>query len=163
MMRQIFSLLVFFALTCVMIGAARAQEHAYKQSNSIEAIKQEVIRFEAARNRALVKNDTKALASMYADGLLWTNPRGQLLTKDEILAEMRSGTEKFIAIRHKDRHVRIYGDTAVLSAYTTSTVRYKGITSNYPRRFTNVYIKRNGHWLLIVHQATPIVANQAAP
>lgn len=158
MMRQT---ILLFALTIGLIGIARAQEPAQKQSNSVEAMKQEVVQFEAARNRALVKNDTKTLAHMYADGLLWTNPRGQLLTKDQILAEMKTGTEKFILIHHKDRQVRVYGNTAVLNAYTTSTVRYKGVTSNYPRRFTNVYIKRDGHWLLIVHQATPVLASRA--
>lgn len=156
------TLLLFFVLTIGLAGIAGAQEPAQKQSNSVEALKQQVIQFEAARNQDLVKNDTKTLAHMYADGLLWTNPRGQLLTKDQILDEMKAGTEKFIVIHHTDRQVRVYGDTAVLNAYTTSTVRYKGVASNYPRRFTNVYIKRDGHWLLIVHQATPIVANQVA-
>ncbi|MGH9354877.1 MAG: nuclear transport factor 2 family protein [Terriglobia bacterium] len=160
MMRQILALL--FVSTTGLIGIARAQKPPHKQQKSVEAVKQEVLQFEATRNRELVKGDTKALAGMYADGLIWTNPRGARLTKDQILAEMRSGTEKFIAIHHKDKQVRVYGDTAVLNAYTTSTVRYKGVSSNYPRRFTNVYIKRNGHWLLIVHQATPVLADRSA-
>ena len=160
MMRQILALL--FVLTTGLIGIGRAQPPLQKQPAADDAVKQEVLQFEAARNQALVKNDRKTLAGMYAGGLIWTNPRGARLTKDQILAEMKSGTEKFIAIHHTDKQVRVYGNTAVINAYTTSTVRYKGVTSNYPRRFTNVYIKRDGRWLLIVHQATPVLANRAA-
>ncbi len=113
---------LLFALCAGLTGIARAQGTAQKQANSVEALKQEVIQFEAARNRALVKNDAKKLATMYADGLIWTNPRGQRLTRDQILAEMKAGTEKFIVIHHKDRQVRVYGDTDPKPTRTTVQV-----------------------------------------
>jgi ketosteroid isomerase-like protein len=120
--------------------------------------KKEVLKFEEERNQALLRGDTETLDHMYADELAWTNPSGEILTKAQVLASLKSETQNFFTIKHDDRSLHVYGDTVVLTAHTVSTERYKGNTFNYPRRFTNVYIKRDGRWELIAHHATPVAA-----
>jgi ketosteroid isomerase-like protein len=116
--------------------------------------KKEVLKFEEERNQALLRGDTETLDHMYADELAWTNPSGEILTKAQVLANLKSETQNFFRIKHDDRSLLVYGDTVVLTAHTVSTERYKGNTFNYPRRSTNVYIKRDGRWELIAHHAT---------
>jgi ketosteroid isomerase-like protein len=154
-MKALKSLLLGLVIfTCV---GTRAQVPAPKNSASVEAIKTEIIKLEDQRNAAIMKGDIATLDKMYSDQIAWTNPHGELLTKSQVLGNLKSGEQKFFSIKHSDIHVHVYGNNvAVMTVYTTSSVRYRGKTTDEPRRFTNVFVKQNGHWMLVVHQATKI-------
>jgi ketosteroid isomerase-like protein len=153
---KIVSALVLGGVLLVSVGA-QAQDIDSGTSASAERLKQEVLKVEAERNDAIVKGDVAALAKMYSDEISWTNPRGELLTKSQVLSHLQSGEQKFFSIKHSDRQMHVYGNTVVMTVFTRSSVRYKGKTSDAPRRFTNVFVKENGHWLLVVHHATPVL------
>ncbi len=53
-----------------------------------------------------------------------------------------------------DLVVRVYGDTAVASGSSDSTVSLNGQAQGGKLHFTRVYVKRNGVWKMIVTQAT---------
>jgi ketosteroid isomerase-like protein len=149
----LFGLVVF---TCI---GAHAQVPGPKSSDKVEAIKAEILKVEDERNAAIMRGDTATLDKMYSDEIAWTNPSGELLTKAEVLAHLKSGEQKFFSIKHSDRQLHVYGDNVVvMTVFTRSTVRYKGKTSDAPRRFTNVFVKQNGQWMLVVHHATPVLA-----
>jgi ketosteroid isomerase-like protein len=136
---------------------AQAQQPAVSAS-SVEEIKKEILKVEDERNDAIMKGDVATLDKMYSDEIAWTNPKGELLTKKEVLAHLQSGEQKFFSIKHSDRQLHVYGDSVVvMTVFTRSSVRYKGQTSDAPRRFTNVFVKQNGQWILVVHQATPVL------
>jgi ketosteroid isomerase-like protein len=149
----VFGLVIF---TC---AGARSQGPAPKSSASVDAIKAEVVKVEAERNDAIMKGDIATLDKMYSDEIDWINPSGELLTKSQVLDHLKSGEQKFFSIKHTDRQMHVYGDSVVvMTVYTRSTVRYKGKTSDSPRRFTNVFVKQNGRWMLVVHHATPVLS-----
>ena len=57
-------------------------------------------------------------------------------------------------MKQDDFAVRIYGDTAVAAGLSDSKVAYKGKPSGGALRFTRVYIKRDGSWVMIASHAT---------
>ena len=152
---RIVNRLVLGSLMAVCV-LGRSQAVAPASQGSPAVLEKEVLKVEDERNAAIMKGDVATLDKMYSNEIAWTNPHGELLTKSQVLSHLQSGEQKFFSIKHSDRHLHVYGNTVVMTVYTRSSVRYKGKTSDAPRRFTNVFVKQNGNWLLVVHQATPV-------
>ena len=146
----------------VLMCAVEAQPAGQNDANSVEEIKKEVLKFEDERNAAILKHDTATLDRMYADEITWTMSNGDLLNKSQVLANIGSGNQLLSSISHHDRTLHVYGDTVVLTASSSSQERYRGKEITVPRRFTNVYVKRNGQWQLIVHTVTPLAGHDSS-
>ncbi|HMF93996.1 MAG TPA: nuclear transport factor 2 family protein [Vicinamibacterales bacterium] len=115
----------------------------------------EIRAIEKQWNEARVKADIATLDRLLDRDWTVTHGDGTIDTKAEYLGDLRSGARKFFADVTEDHvDVRVYGDTAVASGTSDSKVEYKGRPSGGPLRFTRVYIKRDGRWLMIVTHAT---------
>jgi ketosteroid isomerase-like protein len=66
-------------------------------------------RLEESWRNAMLKADTAALGSLLADDYMAITPNGTLLSKEQTLASLHSGTTHFTAIEVSDRKVRFYG------------------------------------------------------
>jgi ketosteroid isomerase-like protein len=116
---------------------------------------QEIRAMEQLWNASRVRADVAALDRLLADGWTVTHGDGTINTKAEYLADLKSGDRKFFAdVKQDDFSVRIYGDTAVAAGLSDSKVEYKGKPSGGALRFTRVYVKRDGRWVMIVSHAT---------
>jgi len=152
-MRRLLALpLVMFLL----LVSVNAQAAGGSKADPVEEIKQQILKNEDRQNTALLKNDADLLGSLCADELAWTNASGVLFNKDQMLADLRSGKQKNDTIEHQDVRLHVYGTTVVVTGLSTSTYRYNGKTFVGSRRFTNVWVKQGGRWLLVVHHVTPI-------
>ena len=60
----------------------------------------------------------------------------------------------FTDVKQDDFTVRVHGDTAVAAGLSDSKVEYKGKPSGGALRFTRVYMKRDGRWVMITSHAT---------
>ncbi|MGH9681586.1 MAG: nuclear transport factor 2 family protein [Candidatus Acidiferrales bacterium] len=125
-------------------------------ASASDETKNEVLKFEAERNQAILDRNTAVLNRMYADGITWVMSNGDLLNKQQELANIGSEKQRLFTIEHSDRQVHVFGNTVVLTATSHSSERYKGRMVTVPRRFTNVYVKQNGQWRLVVHAVTPL-------
>jgi len=115
----------------------------------------EIRAIEKQWNEARVKADIATLDRLLDRDWTVTHGDGTIDTKAEYLGDLRSGARKFFADVTEDHvDVRVYGDTAVAAGTSDSKVEYKGRPSGGPLRFTRVYIKRDGRWLMIVTHAT---------
>jgi hypothetical protein len=140
-------------LAITLLGFVKGQGIAGKES----AVEQEVLKVEEEEAQALVKSDTDALGRICADDLSHIDTSGAMLTKAQFLEELRAGHPKYLTSQHDDIRVRVYGDTAVVTARSTSAVENNGKVSYGPRRFMNVYVKHNGVWRLVAHQGTRVI------
>jgi ketosteroid isomerase-like protein len=153
LMRRFFAVpLIAFAL----LAPVFAQGTGGSKSDVVEETKQQVLKSEDLQNQALLKNDADLLGSMCADELAWTNASGVLLPKAQMLADLRSGKQKNETIKHEDIRLHVYGTTVVVTGLSTSTYQYKGKTFIGSRRFTNVWIKQGGRWMLVVHHVSAV-------
>jgi ketosteroid isomerase-like protein len=116
---------------------------------------QEIRAAEHQWNEARVKADIATLDRLLADGWTVTHGGGTMDTKAQYLADLKSGDRKFSAdVKEDALTVRIYGDTAVASGLSDSKVTFKGQVQGGPLRFTRVYVRRDGRWVMIVSHAT---------
>ena len=55
-----------------------------------------------------------------------------------------------------EHRVQVYGDIAINSGYYTLTRRQDGKTTQAPARFSFVYQKRGGKWLIVSHHSSAV-------
>ena len=150
---------VFFAiLVAALVGSAKAQTAGADKANQ-EAIKEEVRKVDEEGFQAVLKADVDTLNRIYADDVAFTYASGQVVSKAQAVEDIRSGRNKLFQLNHDDIHIRVYGDTVVLTGRSQSTLRCCSLNakpSEVHRRFTNVYKKLDGRWQLIAHQVTSI-------
>ena len=127
-------------------------------SAAAENATEEILKVDEERNQALQKGDVETLARIYSDDLVYSNATGALLTKAQHLADLKARTLNFRSFKHDDVRVVVHGDTGVLTGISTSAVEFQGAVSSSPRRFLNVFVKKDGRWLCVAHFETPVAA-----
>jgi ketosteroid isomerase-like protein len=127
----------------------RAQKHERRH---------EIDHLEDAWRDALLKEDTAAMSGLLADDYMAITPNGTLQTKEEALANLRSGHVHFTTLEISDRKVRFYGSTALV----TSTADVQGstpegnVSGSY--RYTRVYVEGPpGVWKIVSFEANRIL------
>ena len=116
---------------------------------------QEIRALETQWNEARAHADIATLDRLLADDWTVTHANGTTDTKAKYLADLRSGARKFAgAVTVSDFVVRFYGDTAIASGSSDSTVTLNGQAQGGKLHFTRVYVKRSGVWRMVVTQAT---------
>lgn len=130
--------------------AAQAQPDATEDS----AVEKEILAIETQKNDAMQKGDVQVLEPIYGDSLIFVNARGQVLTKQDRLKEFDSGSVRYQSFFQGDYRFHIYGNTAIVTGIACSVVDYHGRVNRTPRRFTSVYVKLDGRWRFVAHQAT---------
>jgi ketosteroid isomerase-like protein len=122
-----------------------------------EDAKDEILKVDEERNQALQKGDIETLSRIYSDDLVYANASGVLLTKEQHLADIKARKLSFRSFKHDDVQVTVHGDMGILTGISTSAVEYHGMVSSSPRRFLNVFVKKDGRWLCAAHFETPVV------
>lgn len=141
--------LVLVAITLIILPtAARAGDFV-----GVEAI----LKLEDQRFKAMVAGDVSALERILADDLTYIHSNGQLETKVEFLARLRSGDLKYHAMPRSDVKVSILGCAAIVTGKVDADVESKGQRLSFPMRFTDVYLKKNdGRWQMVAWQSSRI-------
>ena len=98
------------------------------------------------------------LNRIYHPDMIFISKHGALITRTQRIADLSSGNLKFLNFGRNDYSYYVYddGNAVVQTGVATSDVIYKGKEDKTPRRFTNVFIKIDGQWRLVEHQATTI-------
>lgn len=104
---------------------------------------------------AFLRADTKALANLWADGFVVTNPLNKFVGKPQVLDMVGSGMLRFASLDRKIEYLRLYGDAAVVAGSETVVWSGKmplaGQTSHL--RFTAVWIREGGAWREVARHA----------
>src|SRR5579863_8662075 len=140
-------ILVLPALLVALTGFAGAQES--------EAAKAEVLKVSAQFDAAREAKDRATIERILADGLSWT-ARGDRLNKAQVIADIFSNNLHFKYFAHDNVTAKMFGNTAVVTGHSTSVLEYKGKLFDAPRLFTDVYVKMDGRWQLVVHHVSDL-------
>jgi ketosteroid isomerase-like protein len=144
-------MLLLSLLAVALMGVARAQGTGKGQTDA--EIEEEVLKVEHEKDQAMQKGDVTTLARIYADNLIFVNPRGQVLSKAQRLADVRPGNLDYVNFKRGDYTLHVYGNTVVLTGLSSSLVHYHGELIRTPRQFMQVYVKENGQWRMVAHHA----------
>jgi ketosteroid isomerase-like protein len=105
---------------------------------------------------ALLKKDTAALERIWADDLVFINPRGQVRTKAQRLADVGSGATAFKSIDMSEESVKTCGDAALQISRGKLVAQYSGKESSGDYRITIALCRRGSEWRIHAIQMTPI-------
>jgi ketosteroid isomerase-like protein len=110
---------------------------------------------------AFVHNDQKAMANLWSDDFVVTNPLNKFVNKKQVLGMVQSG---FLVITSYDRqieYIRVYGDLAIMAG--AETVVWGGRMPNAGKtehlRFTGIWKKHDGRWQEIARHANVVPQN----
>ena len=137
-----------------------AQEYATDCQKTDQA--RAVCALEAALTEALRHNDATKLVEFYAHDFLLINYRGREVEKQGVLTALRTGTLRFDSLTTSELRLRLFDSAAVITGRQRQVAREPGADDQaHPSdvRFTHVYVRRGGRWLLMSTQITPILAS----
>jgi ketosteroid isomerase-like protein len=114
----------------------------------------EVMDMERQAREASLHRDPDFSQRTLADDYVAITPLGQVTTKKDTISARKSGQLRYDSIDVTDMVVRIYGDTAVVTARADVKGHQLGEDFSGPYRYTRVWVRRGGHWQAVSYQAT---------
>jgi ketosteroid isomerase-like protein len=128
------------------------REHRSEDASAIAALEQRLA-------QAWVDRDQRFIEGLLASDWTVTDPSGRVLTRAQVLEETFSSEERKIdAMAVDDVNVKIIGDVAVATGRTRATGSYQGQAASVVLRFTDVFVRRDGRWQVVVSHGTMVAA-----
>jgi ketosteroid isomerase-like protein len=115
---------------------------------------EEVLSLEEQFSQAIVKNDAGAVGRFLADDWIIIDADGGIIERARFLGVIESGLLTHEMMKSDDTRVRIYGDTAIVTALTTTRGKFSGQPFTTQERATDVFVRQNGRWLCALSQFT---------
>ncbi len=94
-----------------------------------------------------------SLERVLDDRLIFIHSNGWPETRQEFIQDIKSGKLRYSAIEVLESSVRIYPTTAVVIGRGKFTVKLDGKDLALELKYTEVYISKNGKWLLASRHA----------
>jgi ketosteroid isomerase-like protein len=150
--------LAFVFCLLVSLPAFAAQRVSARPKPAMDTGDQETIReiieMERQAKEASLRRDGDFSQRTLAEDYVAITPLGQVTTKQDTVSARKSGQLKYDTINVTDMVVRVYGDTAVVTARADVKGHQLGEDFSGPYRYTRVWVRRTGHWLAVSYQAT---------
>jgi ketosteroid isomerase-like protein len=106
---------------------------------------------------ALVQRDVSALEKIWADDYVFVNASGEVVTKAQRLANVKSGATKLESINKEENiAVRVYQNSAVATSRVAIKGKYGGQSTSGQYRSTHVWVKSPTGWQLVSNQLTAL-------
>jgi ketosteroid isomerase-like protein len=116
----------------------------------------QVLALEKAWNQAYKAGDIKALSAILDNSLVLVEDDGSLKTKSEFLASVKAANVNEEQVAPESLTVRIFGNTAIAIGVIAVKETKGGKTVVHRERFIDTWINRNGTWICIATDATPM-------
>jgi ketosteroid isomerase-like protein len=105
---------------------------------------------------AVARNDAAAMERILADDFVLVTGRGKTFTKADLLADARAG--KSVYERQEEeagsQKVRMWGDTAVVTALLWIKATREGKPADYKLWFSDTYVRTRSGWRYVFGQAS---------
>lgn len=123
------------------------------QSKDADAVKE----LDARYQKAVKENDVTTMASMLADDFMLVTGTGKSYSKADLLEEARSGRIHYDRQDDSDQTVRVWGDTAMITAKLTAKGTESGRPFDYQVWFSDTYVRTANGWKYMFGQSsTPL-------
>jgi ketosteroid isomerase-like protein len=119
-----------------------------------QATVREIVDMERQAREASIHRDAEFSKRTLAEDYVAITPLGQVTTKQDTVAFRKNGQLRYDTIDVSDMVVRVYGDTAVVTARADVKGHQLGEDFSGPYRYTRVWVRRTGHWQAVSYQAT---------
>jgi ketosteroid isomerase-like protein len=117
-------------------------------------MQEEVLELEREFSQAIVKNDAEAVGRFLAENWIIIDLDGGIIDRARFLDVIKSGALTHEMMESEGTSVRIYGDTAIVTALTTTKGKFSGQAFTTQERATDFLVKQNGRWQCALSQLT---------
>ena len=105
--------------------------------------------------KAFLQRDSKAMARLWSDDFVVTNPLNQFVAKPQVLRMVDQGIPVITSFDRQIDYLKVYGDTVILAG--RETVHWGGKMPNAGRterlRITAIWMKRADRWQQVARHA----------
>jgi ketosteroid isomerase-like protein len=105
---------------------------------------------------ASATKDVKTISAIVADDWISQSDSGQQTTKKELIDGILSGDTVVTEQINGPMTVRVFGDVGLVQGSDDEKSSYKGIESSGKYTWLDIFVKRNGKWLLVASQSTRV-------
>lgn len=145
------------AVSAIVITLLVVSQSTNSSANQTSQAEQEVLKLNKEYDEAIVRRDAAAFDRLMADDFSYTSSDGEVVTKAQEMANLKSGDTKLESGQSHDTQVRVYGDAAVVTGRWASKGTRKGKAFDDHERYTTVYVKRDGRWQIVSDHTSRIV------
>ena len=117
-------------------------------------MEEELLKLEKAFAQAIVTNDLEGIGRLVTDDWIIIDPNGEIVDRTRFFEVIKSGALTHDMMESKDFRVRVYGDSAVVTAITSSKGKFMGQEFSTQERATDVFVKRDGRWQCVLTHLT---------
>lgn len=138
------------ATMCLLTGLMTAQEKTGSAAGS------KVLALESVWNMAEEKADVRALDLIFDDSMIYIDEDGSLLSKAEFLAHVKAAGPQLQSLITKTIAVRVFGEAAMVVGNYEARGAERGKAYLHQGRFMDTWVLKEGAWVCVVAQSTPI-------
>ena len=132
---------------------------AVNQTRSSADDEKAVAALDTEYQAAVKKNDAATMARILADDFVLVTGLGKTYTKADLLEEARSGRMVYQRQEDSNQKVRVWGDTAVVTALLWAKGTDGGKAFDYKLWFSDTYARTPDGWHYVFAQASTRLPN----
>jgi ketosteroid isomerase-like protein len=140
---------LFSAAVLVLVVCAQALGDPVTDERELTQLVQDI-------DVAVVKADVAFLERVLHQDYVHTRSRGTVENRAQYLDHRKTGGVDYEALIADEINVRLDGDTAVVTGRTTAKGKDQQGALEGQRRWTRVFLRRDGRWQLVAYHGTPI-------
>jgi hypothetical protein len=134
-----------FACVCAGLVSANAPEASSKDSSVVDALKQNA----QDHGDALVAADVDRLDQILADDWKAIGLSGSIVTKETVLANLKSGKDKLEWFQLGPMDVQVFGNVAAIHGSVTEKRRWDGKDVSGQFLWMDLLEKRGDKWVIV--------------
>jgi len=117
-------------------------------------MKDELLNLEKQFAQAIVSNNLEGIGRFVTDDWIIIDPNGEIVDRARFFEVIKSGALTHDVMESKDLRVRVYGDSAVVTAVTRTKGKFMGQEFTTQERATDVFVKRDRRWQCVLTHLT---------
>jgi ketosteroid isomerase-like protein len=117
-------------------------------------MEEELLELEKEFAQAIVSNDLESIGRLVTDDWIIIDPNGEIVDRMRFFEVIKSGALTHDMMESEDLRVRVYGDSAVVTAVTCTKGKFMEQEFSTQERATDVFVKRGSQWRCVLTHLT---------
>ena len=134
------------------VAAFRPPSYLVQMKNT--GVEEELLKLENAFAEAIVQNDLECIGRLVTDDWIIIDSNGEIVDRTRFFEVIKSGALTHDIMKSEDFRVRVYGESAVVTAITSTKGKFMGQEFSTRERATDVFVKRDGRWQCVLTHLT---------
>jgi len=117
---------------------------------------EELLKLENEFAEAIVSNNPEDIGRLLRDDWVIIGADGEIIDRARFFEVIKSGALTHDAMESDDFRIRVYGESAVVTAITRTKGKFMEQEFSTQERATDVFVKRDGRWQCVLTHLTKL-------